>query len=252
MTATVAGILLAGTHAARPAASAPPVGSIYSCSDHSLIYVTNGSAWSTWASLTGTGAMATDVLWDAAGDLAVGTGANTGAKLALGASGKVPQSNGSTLVYSAPTGLLLTYDLAADITNQAITAGTFFDLFANQNFSVAVATSIIQVSVRGYGFYNDNNTSHQYLTRVNIDSGGTPILRYLAGASDTHATTNSRQNPLAGGTVFISGLTAGVHTIKVQTTCLPTGVNDHFYCRASTNGPTTGGEFLTVQVIEHL
>lgn len=36
-----------------------------------------------WAAATGGGAMATDPLWDAAGDLAVGTGANTGAKLAL-------------------------------------------------------------------------------------------------------------------------------------------------------------------------
>jgi len=36
-----------------------------------------------WAAAAGGGAMATDPLWDAAGDLAVGTGANTGAKLAL-------------------------------------------------------------------------------------------------------------------------------------------------------------------------
>jgi len=36
-----------------------------------------------WAAATGGGAMATDPLWDAAGDLAVGTGADTGAKLAL-------------------------------------------------------------------------------------------------------------------------------------------------------------------------
>jgi len=36
-----------------------------------------------WAAATGGGAMATDPLWDTAGDLAVGTGADTGAKLAL-------------------------------------------------------------------------------------------------------------------------------------------------------------------------
>jgi len=35
----------------------------------------------------GSGGMATDTLWDAAGDVAVGTGANTGAKLTLGAVG---------------------------------------------------------------------------------------------------------------------------------------------------------------------
>lgn len=53
MAATVAGILLHGDHASRPAASAPPVGSVYSCSDHSLVYVTDGSTWSTWATLGG-------------------------------------------------------------------------------------------------------------------------------------------------------------------------------------------------------
>lgn len=53
MAATVAGILLHGDHASRPAASAPPVGSVYSCSDHSLVYVTDGASWTTWATLGG-------------------------------------------------------------------------------------------------------------------------------------------------------------------------------------------------------
>lgn len=54
MPATVAGIHLGpDTHANRPAANAAglPVGSLYSCTDHSLIYQTDGSAWSTWATL---------------------------------------------------------------------------------------------------------------------------------------------------------------------------------------------------------
>ena len=38
-----------------------------------------------WAAAAGGGAMATDPLWDAKGDLAGGTGANTGAKLTVGA-----------------------------------------------------------------------------------------------------------------------------------------------------------------------
>ncbi len=41
------------------------------------------------------GAMATDALWDAAGDLAQGTGANTGAKLSAGTAGYVLTSNGA-------------------------------------------------------------------------------------------------------------------------------------------------------------
>jgi hypothetical protein len=38
----------------------------------------------------GTGSMATDAIWDAKGDLAVGTGANTSARLPIGANGTVP------------------------------------------------------------------------------------------------------------------------------------------------------------------
>lgn len=39
------------------------------------------------------GAVATDAIWDAKGDLAVGTGANTAAKLTVGANGTIPQAD---------------------------------------------------------------------------------------------------------------------------------------------------------------
>src|SRR5690349_11648488 len=50
MAATVAGTHGSGTHAARPAGNAVPDGSLYSCSDHKLIYVSSyaGNSWSTW------------------------------------------------------------------------------------------------------------------------------------------------------------------------------------------------------------
>lgn len=56
MSATVAGILLGGTHAARPAANAAPVGATYSCTDHGLEYQTNGSTWSTRSTFGSAGA----------------------------------------------------------------------------------------------------------------------------------------------------------------------------------------------------
>lgn len=55
------------------------------------------------------GSVATDAIWDAAGDIAVGTGADTASKLTLGASGKVPTSNGSTLAYAYPPGYEIGY-----------------------------------------------------------------------------------------------------------------------------------------------
>lgn len=43
--------LLDGDHASRPAATAVPAGTLYSCSDHDLIYQSDGSVWATWATL---------------------------------------------------------------------------------------------------------------------------------------------------------------------------------------------------------
>ena len=58
MPATIAGSHLGiDTHANRPAANAAgqPIGALYSCSTHGLIYKTDGSTWSTYATLGGTG-----------------------------------------------------------------------------------------------------------------------------------------------------------------------------------------------------
>jgi hypothetical protein len=44
-----ADLILYGDHASRPSASAVPGGTLYSCSDHSLIYQSDGSStWTTW------------------------------------------------------------------------------------------------------------------------------------------------------------------------------------------------------------
>jgi hypothetical protein len=49
--ATIPGVLQAGIHSARPTATAVAEGALYSCSTHGLIYVSDGSTWSTWATL---------------------------------------------------------------------------------------------------------------------------------------------------------------------------------------------------------
>jgi hypothetical protein len=59
----------------------------------------------TWATPSG-GSVATDAIWDAAGDLAVGSGANTAARLAIGTANQVLRVNsGATaLEWATPTG----------------------------------------------------------------------------------------------------------------------------------------------------
>ena len=54
MTTRFADHLLDGTHASRPAATAVPAGTLYSCTDHSLVYQSDGATWATWATLGGT------------------------------------------------------------------------------------------------------------------------------------------------------------------------------------------------------
>lgn len=70
----------------------------------------------------GSGSMATDSLWDAAGDLAVGTGADTAGKLSIGAASKVPTSNGTTLAYAYPPGY--EFDYVQKTSQTAISATT--------------------------------------------------------------------------------------------------------------------------------
>lgn len=45
-------LLLSGDHASRPSAASVPEGAAYSCSDHDLIYQSDGSSWTTWADYT--------------------------------------------------------------------------------------------------------------------------------------------------------------------------------------------------------
>lgn len=67
------------------------------------------------------GNVAADAIWDAAGDLAVGTGADTAAKVSLGATGKVLTSNGSTAIWAYPPGYELDYVAQTSSTNVTAT-----------------------------------------------------------------------------------------------------------------------------------
>jgi len=77
-----------------------------------LVIDDTGAAWivdstgTATAVTTAAGAVATDAIWDAAGDLVQGTGANTAAKLSAGTAGKVLTSNGAAaaLTWETPSG----------------------------------------------------------------------------------------------------------------------------------------------------
>jgi hypothetical protein len=70
----------------------------------SIRWNAGGTAWEYYTPGSGGGDVATDTIWDAAGDLAVGSGANTAVKLSLGATNTVLKSVGGNAVwdYNAP------------------------------------------------------------------------------------------------------------------------------------------------------
>lgn len=243
--------LLEGDHASRPAFGDVPQGTLYACSDHDLIYQSDGSsAWSTWANVSGSGGdVATDAIWDAAGDLAVGSGANTAAKLAAGSEGEVLTIASGVPSWEAAAGggsasLLLAYVPSSDImAGVALTSNTWADVCSNQNFTVASGGSgLVQVSA-SLGLTNiAASVAGSAGCRMVIDSAGTPIYHMFGGNPITFSTSE----PVHGAaSVVVSGLSAAVHTIKVQV--ISNGKNGTGYCRPSS---FPNAEFLSVHVTQ--
>lgn len=111
--------------AAAPATPAASKVRLY-CKSDGLLYSKDDAGTETLVSGgAGGGSVATDTIWDAAGDLAVGTGANTAAKLTKGAAGTVPTAGASTLAYAYPPGYV--YGYAEATSNVNVTSTTTGD-----------------------------------------------------------------------------------------------------------------------------
>ena len=98
---TLNGVLLTGDHASRPAASAVAKGTLYRCTTHSLVYQSDGSSWSTWASLAGTGL--SDPM-TTRGDIIIRNASNVTARLGRGSANQVLTSDGTDVAWAAASG----------------------------------------------------------------------------------------------------------------------------------------------------
>lgn len=129
------------TETAAASISSPAAGKqrLFVDTDHVLKYKNSGGTVSNVGS-GGSGDVATDAIWDAAGDLAVGTGADTAARVAIGASGKVLTSNGTTAAWAYPPGYEFGYDQitsTVNITSTTESSGTTLISCASHAFDGA-------------------------------------------------------------------------------------------------------------------
>ncbi len=176
----------------------------------------------------GGGAMATDVLWDVAGDLAVGTGANTGARLAKGAAGGALTMINGAVAWNSGTsfpGTPLTGDRywRTDLGRECYYDGTQW--LTVQEFSLptttrsvlgsglaATLTSIVNAVVPGTSCYI---TTIRVVTFVNGSSTGTnkwTVEYYKLDAANVATSIGS----FSTGTTPDTTVTWTVHDIVVN------------------------------------
>jgi hypothetical protein len=130
------------TEASAPSTPATGKVVIYAKTD-GLLYSKDDAGTETLVSGgAGGGSVATDAIWDAAGDLAVGSGANTAAKLAIGTSGFVLTSNGTTAAWATPVaaGTIIGIDIETG-GDQSIVSATLADLPTNIAVTFTVPAS---------------------------------------------------------------------------------------------------------------
>ena len=149
----------------------------------------------------------------------------------------------STLAESAVGIIRLNEAETTDVKNgSSLTANTWTDVIANKDFTVDNSNSTILISFSGCLQVVTSVSGGWASTRCVIDSGGTPQNLKLGGAPNI----GTAVNPLTGaGTLSITGLSAGTHTIKLQTIFGASGAS--IYLRAATQ---SNQEFLTTTVVE--
>jgi len=178
--------------------------------------------------------------------LTVKTAAGTGVAVTQGSSALL-ESNGTNVVAistggSAPVPVLqLNYNYTGNANGTALAELVWTEFVANQNFTVDSASSLVEISVQG--IINIGAGANGISARVVIDSAGTPQNKLVGG---NYAAAGNYANVLAGsGKIYITGLSAAVHTVKLQ---IQAQVAASYYC-ATTTYPDA--YFCRIQVVEH-
>jgi hypothetical protein len=114
--------------------------------DRTNQWIATGAELKAYCASGGGGSVATDAIWDAAGDLVVGTGANTAARLAMGTANQQLRVNsgGTALEYFTPSAG------SGDITNGGNTTGAAVTIGTNDANGLNLETNnITRVAITG-------------------------------------------------------------------------------------------------------
>ena len=128
---TLPGVLLKGVAASRPAASAVAKGTIYSATDTGAITQSDGSSWSTWATISS--GLADPMT--TRGDIMYRNSSNATSRLPIGSAGQFLGSDGTDVSWtSPPTGIssclatrTTTLAVSANPTMLALNASDIYD-----------------------------------------------------------------------------------------------------------------------------
>lgn len=172
-----AGEIIIQTGTGVPSHSASE-GVLYWNTNSNVLYCNNNGSTGWTAIGTGSGAVATDTIWDAAGDLAVGTGADTAAKLTL----TVPAANVLNVLGVVNGETTPTWKAAHDATNPApigtAAPGTSVITAHRDHVHAAAASAVSVDSTTLVGVGTDVQAVLEEL-----DNG---IADHLADATDAH------------------------------------------------------------------
>lgn len=162
------------------------------------------------APTAGSGDVATDIIWDAVGDLAVGTGANTAAKLIMGTSLQVLRVNaGATgLEWAAPSGGSARIQSAVSTTNATPTLLDAIDTLTDNS------THIIEVFITARATAANAEWGVWKRTLAVTRFSGTVVIRQVSSDMDKQS-TNLRPNSV---TFAVSGTSININVTGIAAT----------------------------------
>ena len=185
------------------------------------------------------GGMATDILWDAVGDLAVGTGADTGAKLTVGATDALLTVVGGTPAWTlAPTNLTSVglndtdslFNLILQSTSTITTADKTLTIDVNDTSSTLGITATTTLSGGTHSGTNtgDQTTSSATTNQLTVATGaGDPALTIVTAAvaaAETGLATGDQINTYVKALAYVKALTVETPTATEDITMFFTDV----------------------------